>query len=116
TVPQLDHKFKRRSDYTIEDEVLKLALLDRIARRLLPQIHKAFQFRATRIERWIVACYDGESGGFFRPHRDNTTAGTAHRAFACTINLNAEDYEGGELRFPEFGPGTYRAPTGGALI
>ncbi|HMI18770.1 MAG TPA: 2OG-Fe(II) oxygenase [Sphingomonas sp.] len=116
TVAKLDHNFKRRSDYTIEDEALKRALLDRITRRLLPQIHKAFQFRATRIERWIVACYDGESGGYFRPHRDNTTAGTAHRAFACTINLNAEEYDGGELRFPEFGPRTYRAPTGGAVI
>ncbi len=116
TVAKLDHKFKRRSDYIIDDEALKQALLDRVTRRLLPQIHKAFQFRATRIERWIVACYDGESGGFFRPHRDNTTAGTAHRAFACTINLNAEDYDGGDLRFPEFGPRTYRAPTGGAVI
>ena len=42
--------------------------------------------------------------------------GTAHRRFACTINLNAEDYEGGDLRFPEFGPQTYRAPTGGAVV
>jgi predicted 2-oxoglutarate/Fe(II)-dependent dioxygenase YbiX/peroxiredoxin len=116
TVAKLDHNFKRRSDYTIEDEALRRALLDRMKRRLLPQIHRAFQFRATRIERWIVACYDGESGGFFRAHRDNTTAATAHRAFACTINLNAEDYDGGELRFPEFGRRTYRAPTGGAVI
>jgi predicted 2-oxoglutarate/Fe(II)-dependent dioxygenase YbiX/peroxiredoxin len=116
TVPKHDHAFKRRSDYTITDESLRLALLDRITRRLTPQIHKAFQFLPTRIERWIVACYDGESGGYFRPHRDNTTAATAHRAFACTINLNAEGYEGGELRFPEFGLRTYRAPTGGAVI
>jgi predicted 2-oxoglutarate/Fe(II)-dependent dioxygenase YbiX len=52
----------------------------------------------------------------FRPHRDNTTKGTAHRRFACTINLNAEDYDGGNLRFPEFGPNEYRAPTGGAVV
>ncbi len=116
TVPRLDHAFKRRSDYTITDEALRIVLLDRVTRRLSPQIQKAFQFLPTRIERWIVACYDGESGGYFRPHRDNTTAATAHRAFACTINLNAEEYGGGELRFPEFGPRTYRAPTGGAVI
>jgi predicted 2-oxoglutarate/Fe(II)-dependent dioxygenase YbiX len=116
TVGRIDHGFKRRSDYTITDPDLRAALLDRLRRRLVPQIQRAFQFDATRIERWIVACYDGASGGFFRPHRDNTTAGTAHRAFACTINLNAEDYEGGELRFPEYGPRTYRAPTGGAVI
>lgn len=32
-----------------------------------------------------------------------------------TINLN-EDFEGGDLRFPEFGPRTYRAPAGGAIV
>ena len=33
-----------------------------------------------------------------------------------TINLNADEYEGGDLRFPEFGTRTYRAPTGGAVL
>jgi predicted 2-oxoglutarate/Fe(II)-dependent dioxygenase YbiX len=68
------------------------------------------------MERYIVACYDAEQGGHFRPHRDNTTKGTAHRRFAVTINLNAGDYGGGDLRFPEYGPATYRAPTGGAVV
>lgn len=63
-----------------------------------------------------MACYNGSVAGFFAPHRDNTTKGTAHRRFACTINLNADDYEGGYLRFPEFGSHTYRAPTGGAIV
>ena len=54
--------------------------------------------------------------GHFRPHRDNTTKGTAHRRFAVTINLNADEYEGGDLCFPEFGPRTYRAATGGAVV
>jgi predicted 2-oxoglutarate/Fe(II)-dependent dioxygenase YbiX len=77
---------------------------------------RAFHYQPTRIERWMVGCYDSATGGFFRPHRDNTTAATAHRVFACTINLNAEDYEGGDLRFPEYGARSYRAPTGGAVI
>ena len=68
------------------------------------------------MERDLVACYDAADNGFFRPHRDNTTKGTAHRRFAVTINLNAEDYEGGDLCFPEFGAKTYRAPTGGAVV
>jgi predicted 2-oxoglutarate/Fe(II)-dependent dioxygenase YbiX len=63
-----------------------------------------------------VACYEAQTGGHFRPHRDNTTKGTAHRRFAVTINLNAEEYEGGDLMFPEFGRRTYRAPTGGAVV
>jgi len=66
------------------------------------------------MERYIVACYEAGSG-HFRLHRDNTR-GTAHRRFAVTINLNAGDYDGGDLRFPEFGQRTYRAPTGGAIV
>ena len=116
TVGMVDHSFKRRSDYTIEDEQLCAAIRERLKLRLLPEVERAFQFRATRIERWIVACYDAANQGFFRPHRDNTTSGTAHRNFACTINLNAEEFEGGELRFPEYGPRSYRASTGGAVV
>lgn len=116
TVSALDPRFKRRSDAALADAALRDSIQARIHRRLVPEIAKAFQFQATRIERYIVACYDVESGGCFRPHRDNTTKGTAHRRFAVTINLNAEDYEGGDLRFPEFGSRLYRAPTGGAVV
>jgi predicted 2-oxoglutarate/Fe(II)-dependent dioxygenase YbiX len=82
---------------------------------LVPEIRNAFQFAATRIERYIVAYYDAADGGHFKPHRDNTTLGTAHRKFAVTLNLNLE-FDGGELRFPEFGPRTYRAPAGAAIV
>lgn len=111
-----DPSHKRRADYTIEDQQLVDAIKRRLSLVLSPMIRRAFQFDPTRIERWIVACYDAEQGGHFRAHRDNTTAGTAHRKFACTINLNADEYEGGDLSFPEFGRRTYRAPTGGAVI
>ena len=49
-------------------------------------------------------------------YRHSEALGTAHRRFAVSINLNAEDFEGGDLRFPEFGPRTYRPPTGGAVV
>jgi predicted 2-oxoglutarate/Fe(II)-dependent dioxygenase YbiX len=116
TVGRIDHSHKRRADYTIEDAQVVSLLKRRIGQVLRPMIHRAFQFDANRIERFIVACYDSAAGGHFRAHRDNTTSATAHRKFACTINLNADDYEGGDLRFPEFGPRTYRAPTGGAVV
>ena len=111
----LDDHFKQRRDTTIEDPKLVQLLSQRIARGIAPAIERAFAFKATRIERHIVACYEAGKG-HFRPHRDNTTFGTAHRRFAVTINLNAENYEGGDLRFPEFGNRTYRAPTGGAVV
>ena len=116
TVMIRDRSHKVRSDHVIADEGLRQDARARIVRRLVPQIAKAFSFQVTRMERDIVACYDGEEGGFFRAHRDNTTGGTAHRRFAVTINLNAEAYEGGDLVFPEFGSRTYRAPTGGAVV
>ena len=115
TTLMTDEDHKRRSDVIIEDEALRRQVVARLNRRLLPQIQKAFNFKATRIERYLVARYDAETGGFFRPHRDNTTKGTAHRRFAVSINLNA-DYEGGDLRFPEFGARTYRPPPGGAVV
>jgi predicted 2-oxoglutarate/Fe(II)-dependent dioxygenase YbiX len=116
TVVIEDANFKRRQDVVFHDPRLREGLRQRLARRLVPEIKKAFQYDVTRIERFIVACYDSQSQGFFKPHRDNTTAGTAHRRFAVTINLNAEEFEGGDLRFPEFGARTYRAPTGGAVV
>jgi predicted 2-oxoglutarate/Fe(II)-dependent dioxygenase YbiX len=115
TVGVLDD-FKKRRDCTIEDEALRAEARDAIRHRLLPEVLKAFRFEATRVERYIVARYDAEDGGYFRPHRDNLTSGTAHRQFACSINLNAEAFEGGDLRFPEYGTRTYRPPTGGAVV
>lgn len=111
----IDHDMKRRRDCLIEDEPLRRAIAARIRRRrLLPEVLRVFRFDATRMERYLVACYDGATGGFFRPHRDND--GTGHRQFAVTLNLNTEDYEGGDLCFPEYGRQTYRAPTGGACV
>lgn len=115
TVAMHDYGHKRRRDQTITDEDLIRACTVRIHNRLAPEIHKAFQFRATRIERYLVACYDSTTGGHFRAHRDNTTKGTAHRRFAVSLNLNS-DYEGGLLRFPEFGRQLYQPPAGGAVV
>ena len=115
TTLMMNDQHKRRSDVTVEDEALQKQVVARLNRRLTPQIEKAFNFKPTRIERYLVARYDSETGGFFRPHRDNTTKGTAHRRFAVSINLNS-DYDGGDLRFPEFGDRTYRPPPGGACV
>ena len=116
TVPVYDYSHKRRRDEEIVDEALRKKCMFRIHDRLVPEIHKAFQFRASQIERYIVACYEAETGGHFRAHRDNTTKGTAHRRFAVSLNLNTDQYEGGYVRFPEFGRQLYTAPAGGAIV
>jgi peroxiredoxin/predicted 2-oxoglutarate/Fe(II)-dependent dioxygenase YbiX len=112
----VDPRHKVRRDYLIEEPTLARQLNLRLMHRLLPMVKRAFQYEATRVERLLVGCYEAETGGHFRAHRDDTSKGTAHRRFAVTINLNAEEYEGGDLLFPEYGPRTYRAPTGGAVV
>ena len=116
TIVSVDHSVKKRRDVTISNETVRQQINARLSRRLVPEVRKVFQFHATRIERYIVARYDAKDGGFFRQHRDNLTKGTAYRRFAVTINLNAEDYEGGDLCFAEYGRRPYRAPTGGAAV
>jgi len=115
TVVIQDYSHKRRRDYVIEDPELQNVLEARIGRRVVPELFKVHQFNATRIERFIVACYRSEDGGHFMAHRDNTTKGTAHRRFAVSINLNSE-FEGGELKFPEYGPRSLKPPAGGAVV
>jgi peroxiredoxin len=115
TVATYDAAHKRRKDVTIEDQGLVDATKQRIVRRVVPEILKVHNFRATRMERYIVSCYAAEDGGHFRAHRDNTTKGTAHRRFAVSINLN-DAFTGGEVSFPEYGPRSFKAPLGGAVV
>lgn len=115
TVGMHDLAFKSRRDLVIEEAPMIETLKNRILRRVVPEIAKAHMFNATRMERYLVACYDASERGHFAPHRDNTTPGTAHRRFAISVNLN-DDFEGGEVLFPEFGPRGYRPPKGGAVV
>ncbi len=116
TVGVQDPTFKRRLDVDIADTPLAAMARSRLTLRLLPMIERAYGWKPTRLERYLVACYDAKEQGFFRAHRDNTTLGTAHRKLAVTLNLNSDAYEGGELCFPEYGPRTYKPPTGGAVV
>ena len=59
--------------------------------------------------------FEESDRGFFTAHRDNLSPATAHRRFGLTLNLN-DDYDGGELRFPEYGPDRYRPDAGEALV
>jgi predicted 2-oxoglutarate/Fe(II)-dependent dioxygenase YbiX len=115
TVLVHDRRHKLRKDYRIEDAALQERTRALISRRVNPEILKAHQFKVTLMERYIVACYSTQDGGYFLAHRDNTTRGTAHRRFAVSVNLNA-DFEGGEISFPEYGPRSFKAPVGGAVV
>ena len=104
-----------RIDHWIVDKATESLLHKRIEQRLLPEIAKAFQYRITRWERLRIGCYQGERGGELHGHRDNVEP-TPYRRFAMSINLNLEQFEGGELRFPEFGDQRYRPANGTAIV
>lgn len=114
---QLDPTVKMRREAHLDDAELEAAVHERIMRRALPEMARAFAFEVRQREAFKVLRYAAsDAGGYFRAHRDNDARDVAHRRFAMTLNLNSGKYAGGRLRFPEFGPQEYEAPTGGALI
>lgn len=115
TATIVDHRLKSRRDFIVIDPEVREMIRSRVVRRLLPMIERFFQYRPTRMDRYMVSCYDAESSGHFSRHRDNLNAGARHRRFAVSINLNT-GYEGCDLIFPEFGRRLYRAPFGGAVV
>ena len=115
TVTLSDWRLKRRSDVAVGVPEVRELIRDHIVRRLVGPIERYFQFKVTRMDRYIVACYDSAVAAHFHRHRDDINAGAQHRRFALSINLN-NDFEGGDLMFPEFGRKTYRPSEGGALV
>lgn len=107
---------KDRIDHWIMTAETNAFIDDRLKRRLFGEIRKCFQYKITRREGYRIGCYEGERGGELHGHRDNSQANVAHRRFACSINLNSEQYEGGGIRFPEFGDQEYSPETGMAVV
>jgi predicted 2-oxoglutarate/Fe(II)-dependent dioxygenase YbiX len=110
----VNYGYKKRDDWVLPAGPLLDQLKQRLLTRLFPAMADAFYWAPTRHEAFRIGCY-AEGGGFFRLHRDNRTPHTGHRRFALTLLLN-DDFEGGFLRFPEFGPSLYRPPAGGAIV
>ncbi|HBK04763.1 MAG TPA: hypothetical protein DDZ81_02745 [Acetobacteraceae bacterium] len=112
----IDHAKKHRRDMIVEpDSQLHRTLRDLLLDRCAPEIVKAFQARVAFTDRILVSRYDGP-GGLFRRHRDNTAGNVAFREFALSVNLNAGEYHGGHLLFPEYNDHRHATSTGGGLI
>jgi predicted 2-oxoglutarate/Fe(II)-dependent dioxygenase YbiX len=111
----LDSEIKVRRDHVITDPQQARPLGAIIGKRIVTEIFKAFSFRVKYVKEFKISCYGAEEKGFFLPHRDNYSE-TGGRRFAMSLNLNTEDYDGGHLRFPEYGPELYLPATGDAVI
>ncbi|MFN3582121.1 MAG: 2OG-Fe(II) oxygenase family protein [Pseudomonas sp.] len=114
-VLQPDPTYKSRLDHALTDPHLNAELNQCLVQNLLPVIGRSFHYHADRFEGFKIVAYQSSDHGHFAAHRDNISKGTRHRHFALSINLN-DEYEGGELTFPEFGTTCYRAPAGGAMV
>jgi len=108
--------YGRVTEYVVQDAALNRFLDARLQRRIRPELDNAFRTTISRREHYRIAGYDADAGAVLLAHRDNPTAQTAHRRFTMTVNLNAGAYEGGELRFREYGDQLYAVEAGTAVI
>lgn len=93
---------KRTEDYMVVEPMMQAAISHRLAYRIGPELLKAFLFdREFTFDAHVILSYSAEGQHFFGPHRDNGAPTTADRVFAVSLNLN-DDFEGGELVFPEY--------------
>lgn len=107
---------KRTEDYTIVEPMMLKAISDRLAYRIGPELTKVFAFdREFTFDLHVVLSYSAEGKHFFGAHRDNGAPTTADRAFAVSLNLN-DDFEGGELVFPEYAGVRVSPPSGAAAV
>jgi len=107
---------KRTEDYMVTEPMMQKAISDRIAYRIGPELVKVFAYdREFTFDAHVVLSYSAEGQHFFAAHRDNGAPTTADRSFAVSLNLN-DDFEGGELVFPEYSSLRVSPPAGGAAV
>lgn len=112
----VDRSVKSCRDLQIpRDDPVYPELQQRLVECCAPEIAKAFQVEVAYTDRLMLARYDAPHG-WFRRHRDNSSANVAFRQFAITVNLNTGNYDGGCLNFPEYNDQSYRAPAGAGII
>ncbi len=109
-------ELKRTEDYMVVEPMMQKAISDRLAWRIGPELIKVFAFdREFSFDAHVVLSYSAEGEHFFGAHRDNGAPTTADRAFAVSLNLN-DDFEGGELVFPEYAGVKVSPPAGAAAV
>lgn len=97
----IEHKHETKDrTHVFPNKELERRLDNKLSRSVLPEIRKIFYFDPKNRENYKICCYDSETSGRFHAHRD-TPKPYQHRRYAMSLLLN-DDYEGGELNFPEY--------------
>ena len=111
----MDASKKRTLEHVVTDPALARPVVERLARRIGPELVKVFNFNERfGFEGLTVMSYQADRQDFFGMHRDNPRQNLPRR-FAVSLNLN-DNFEGGGLRFPEYGPHTYKPDAGAAVV
>ena len=90
---------KNRYEYTPKFE--DLIFVDEKLEKLRNKIYNNFGFFTCYREKWKVGIYEGSEEGFYTEHRDNQCRISHRRVSSICMLSNPEEYEGGELHFPE---------------
>ena len=104
------------ASWAVVEPIMQKAISDRLAWRIGPELVKVFAYdREFAFDAHVVLSYSAEGRHFFAAHRDNGAPTTADRSFAVSLNLN-DDFEGGELVFPEYSATRVSPPLGAAAV
>lgn len=99
------------ADASLAEKVSRLLL-----RRVGPEVDKVFSFDDFRFEALGLQQEEAGEAGVADRRRDNSDPEQTGRSFSLLLDLDAAAYEGGGVRFPEYGPHLYRPETGAALV
>jgi hypothetical protein len=113
---ETDTHVARLAQHHILDPAINRRLDRAFLKRVLPEIKKAYQCDIKQHEQFKILRYSAAEGGFLAAHRDNPTPETRHRLFTMTCNLGCTEFEGGELRFPEYGSQLFRVEPGAGIV
>ncbi len=106
---------KRTLERVVQDPELVREISVTLARRIGPELTKVFNYSAPFVfDLHIVMSYQPQREDFFGLHRDDLRKETRRR-FAVSLNLN-DDFEGGELIFPEYSVHKHKMPAGAAAV
>ena len=95
------NKTKTKDREHIHTNKLLTDIIDnKLSRTVFPEVKKIYNYDIKFREDYKICNYASSSSGRFHQHRD-TPHPHNHRKFAMSLLLN-DDYEGGELYFPEY--------------
>jgi hypothetical protein len=102
----------------IPDAALAASLSRLLLRRVGPEVDKVFSFDDFQFEALLLQQEEARPAEDRKTdrRRDNSDPETLGRSFSLILDLEAEAYQGGGLRFPEYGPHLYRPGTGAAVV